>query len=359
MHRARTFALASCLLASTVSTAAAQLVVRVEARGFGLAGAEVAVWGETGRLASARTDGAGFARLTIDRGTAAGAFVTARRLGFAPARIALPARDSLTIALTEVAAPLPILAVEARPLRCPEAAEAGAESLWTAAAAHYGQRATRLHYGFRDVFVEEYVPRDQRGYGDGAEPRRQRMGWRSPVGSRDPLLMEPPPYGSYERHASLTGEHWQWGYSPLETMATSHFASAEFFTRHTFVVLGHSGDATLLGFCPRDREGPEIEGELQIGADTLFRAARWSFRVPHDDEDAGGEATFGLGRFEGAQYLVAVRGSFWRRARPGFYNQDRFERLAWRLGRSVNEANTGWTARGDLSTPPSAAPAPK
>ncbi|CAN5525707.1 hypothetical protein BH09GEM1_BH09GEM1_00090 [soil metagenome] len=42
--------------------------------------------------------------------------------------------------------------------------------------------------------------------------------------------------------------------------------------------------------------------------------------------------------FEGKQYLVAVRGSSWRRAGKQLYNQDRYERFGWRLGHSLEEA---------------------
>jgi hypothetical protein len=45
-----------------------------------------------------------------------------------------------------------------------------------------------------------------------------------------------------------------------------------------FVVLGYSGDATTLGFCARSRFEPEIEGELEVSAETLFLGA---LVVPH------------------------------------------------------------------------------
>lgn len=68
-------------------------------------------------------------------------------------------------------------------------------------------------------------------------------------------------------------------------------------------------------------------------------------RVPHDDEDAGAEATFGRTSFEGKQYLVAVRGSSWRRAGKNLYNQDRYERFGWRLGHTQEEAHVARPAQ--------------
>src|SRR2546423_15658951 len=90
----------------------------------------------------------------------------------------------------------------------------------------------------------------------------------------------------------------------------------------------------------RDRDHAEVEGELQIGSDLRFRSARWSYRLPHDDEDAGGEATFGVTEFEGSNYLVAVRGSAWRRAGRNLYNQERYESSAWRVGHTLEEMQT-------------------
>src|SRR4051794_35593178 len=85
----------------------AQLVVHAQAGAFGLPGVEVAVWGPSGRLASAYTDAAGGARLQLDRARAVGGFVTARRLGYAPVRVEIPASDSLTLALVQVSTSLP------------------------------------------------------------------------------------------------------------------------------------------------------------------------------------------------------------------------------------------------------------
>ena len=123
----------------------------------------------------------------------------------------------------------------------------------------------------------------------------------------------------------------------LPALSTSSKALT-FHSYHDMTGLGQSGEATILGFCARQRDQAEIEGELLIAPDGLFRSARWFYRVPHDDEDAGGEATFTQTTFEGRQYLVAVRGSSWRRAGKNLYNQERYERFGWRLGHTDAEA---------------------
>ena len=135
--------------------------------------------------------------------------------------------------------------------------------------------------------------------------------------------------------------------------AAGLFASAKFGQEHAFIVLGHSGDATILGFCAQARSGPDIDGELEVGADTVFLGASWSFCLPHDQEDAGGEATFGVAHLEGAQYLVAVRSSMWRQVRRDLYDQTRYVLDAWKFGHTPEQAWLGtWHADGDRSGTP-------
>jgi hypothetical protein len=329
---------------------AAQLVVRVEARGVPLSGAEVVAWSESARLASARSDGLGNARLSVDRAHATNAFVTARRMGFVAIRVPLPASDSLTLVLTEVASRLPVLAVQSRTLRCPIASDTAAERLWSATAARYGRGQDTLFFGFTGTSIQERVAAEERGYGN--DTGRARVGGIYPTAGRPILLNSPPSYGAYERHLSILGEYWQWRYTPLQTSAAWHFASATFQAGHSMTVLARTEDAITIGFCPRARSDADIEGELQIGADTTFRAARWQFVVGHDDEDAGGEATFGVARMDAVPYLIAIRGSAWRRADRGHYEQERFEHRGWRLGRTLADIQIDWEARGDRGVAP-------
>ena len=336
-----------CVVVSLpVQIAAAQLVVHVEAGGFGLPGAEVSAWGSHGRLAGAYTDAAGIARLNFDRAQALRGFVTARRLGYAPVRVDIPDADSLTVSLLPVPTSLPAVSIHSRELHCPASTDSAADRLWAMAAARYQNgQGYPPWLGYVDAFDDESVLRDQRGYGE--ELRRRRMGVTMANDSATAWLVPPPPYASWDRHMDAGGEYWMWRYTPLEQFASWHFATESFHQRHTLVMLGESAGATTIGFCARDRKQPDIDGELVIGPDTLFRSARWQFRVPHDGNDAGGEATFDVGRLDGNFFLVPIRGSSWYRSGRERYDQERFERLAWRLGHSQAEATVGWDAHGD------------
>ena len=104
-------------------------------------------------------------------------------------------------------------------------------------------------------------------------------------------------YGTY--HPPVGPAYGKWIYPVMYGAAAGLFASRYFGDHHTFVGLGHAGDATTLGFCARSRTEPEIEGELEVSSDTLLLGARWLFRMPHHEEDAGGEATFGESHLDG------------------------------------------------------------
>ncbi|MDB4881221.1 MAG: hypothetical protein JWL60_2667 [Gemmatimonadetes bacterium] len=344
-------ALVGLLLALPVR---AQLVVRVTSGGYGLAGAEVAVWSDSGRVAAGRSDGGGTVRLILPRPRARGLTVAVRRLGHAPTQRVLGDADTVSVALAAVPGTLPALAVSARVLRCPLASEASAEALWRAAAGRYARGQERLFFGYVDLSGEERVAAESRGYGEELEKRR--MGMAMSLDERSLAALMVPPYATSARRRDISGESTRWLYAELEDRQASHFASEAFGARHAFTVLGSSDGSTVLGFCPRDGEAPAIEGEIRIDADTVMRAARWQFRVPRDDDDAGGEVAFGTARLDGQSYLIAIRGSSWRRADRGFYEQRRFERVGWRFGRTRDAAETGWAGRGDLGhdEPPTA-----
>lgn len=341
-------ALAALLLPS--HDVRAQLVIRVEAHAIGVPQVEVAVWGPQGRLAGAYTDAAGIARLRFDRSRAANGFVTARRIGYAPVRVAIPGSDSLHLVLEQVPTSLPAVSVHNQTLKCPAAPEDSAVALLASASARYqDSQDNPVYLGYVDAFDDEFVSGDERGYGE--ELRKRRNGVTQPKSTLLEWLIPPPPYALWERHMDGGGEYWAWRYSPLETFSAWHFADSTFRVQHTFVVLGQSDGSSTLGFCSRDQKKPGIEGELVIGPDSLLRSARWQFLVPHDANDAGGEATFDVGRLDGNLFLVPIRGSFWRSTGHGRYDQQRYERLGWRLGHTPTEAAAGWDAIGDQTTP--------
>lgn len=219
--------------------------------------------------------------------------------------------------------------------------------LWQAAAFRYGTDQRSLYFGYVGYTFTERVAEDQRGYGDD-ERGDSTFGVWTPAAQDPQLEQSPPVYAGYVRSRNMLGEFKHWIYAPLGGVAAWHFATSAFAERHTLTVLGRTQDATIIGFCPTNRREADIQGELEVGDDSFFRSARWWFRVPHDDEDAGGEATFGIGHLGGRPYLVAIRGSQWRRADRHHDEQARFELAAWRLGTSVAEINSGWTSKGDL-----------
>jgi hypothetical protein len=333
------------MLLLSASPTAAQVVVRVSARGFGVAGAEVSAWGPHGQVAATRSDGAGTAWLLLPRDSR-NVFVVVRRLGFVPARLPIAGRDTLSIELSAVASSLPVLAVSARALRCPVRPDPAADSLLGAASAHYARGAGLLYFGWTGRWDEESVTPEERGYGDQSPLRREQSGIGSPVPTERSAatLRDPPPYGVFEMRRNASGEFRQWRFPPFDNYAAEHFITQQFRGSHTFVTLGSMGDATIIGFCTGGALEADIEGELEVGSDSTLRAARWRFIVSHDDEDAGGEVTFGAAPFEGRIYLVAVRGSSWRRGERGRYNQQRFTRTAWRLGRSVADVEVSTSA---------------
>jgi hypothetical protein len=260
--------------------------------------------------------------------------------------VTLPDTGTVTIPLNPVAASLPVLSVRTRALRCPAASEERAEALWRSAAAQYGSDSPSLFFAYRGAWAQERVSAEQRGFGD--EPARQRIGNWTPAA----LLVRgrpiPPPYALFERIRITSGlQYDRWRYAPLHLQAVGHFASQDFLSRHTLVVLGETEASTIVGYCPRINDDADIEGELEIGSDSLFHGARWRFRVSHDDEDAGGEATFGVGIEGHARYIVAVRGTSWRRTNGGTYDQERFSLLAWQFGKTAESMNLEWSSRGD------------
>jgi hypothetical protein len=330
----------------------AQLVVRVEAGGIGLSGAEVGIWNDSTRLAGGRTDALGSVQLRIRAADRVGIRLTVRRMGFLAVQRALQGSDTVVIALVASATPLPALAVQARTLRCPVQDDPEARALWQAAAGRFAPYDDRLHFGYVGRFTDERVPAESRSFGD--ELDRGFMGF-SPAGHVTALLYrtgDTTPYAMWTTRHGVGGTMSRWWYTPVhEGAAASHFASARFGATHAFTMLGVNGDARVLGFCALDTRGPEIEGEMQIDADSTLRAARWQFRVPRDDEDAGGEVWFGMARHGGQRYLIGVRGSRWARADRGHYEQHRYELLGWRLGSTPEESRTGWVGRGDLGAP--------
>jgi hypothetical protein len=320
--------------------AQAQLVVLVRSSGAPVPNVELTVWHANERVAGGHTDGFGLATLRIARSVDAEAAVTARRLGYVQRRVPIMGQDTVRIDLEAVGTTLPVLAVRSHALRCPVGNDAAAARLVERAGERYGRGQAALYFGFLGRWVQEDVTPEFRGFGSG-EGGQKRMGMFTPTAGGRSVKPRPPPYAEYYQD--------QWHYADLEGLSAWHFTSEPFRVRHDFVVLDSSHGATVVGFCPRTHGEPEIEGELAIGSDSLFEAARWTFLVPRDGDDAGGEVSFAIGHYLRTPFLVAVRGSFWRRSGRSRYAQRSFELDSWRFGRSVAEVQTGWQPLGDVN----------
>jgi hypothetical protein len=322
-----------CLIAVTTfvlpARASAQIVV-VRSADVPISAAEVGVWDTQGRVATGRTDFLGVVHLNLERAPIAPSFLLVRRIGFVPARRPYERVDSLTIELERAPTALPTHALRIKELRCPSRDEAGADSIWRASASRYSERGTQFRIEWSGYTTEETVTAEGRGYPDPYELRPPRMGTVGSIHGQSGME-SPPPYAMYEKHVGIGGEYWQWRYASLQGFSSDHFLTDRFRETHTLVTLGETSDATILGFCPRNDSEADLQGELQIARDGLLTSARWFFHVPHDDEDAGGDATFAPTRYEGRDYLVAIRGASWRRAGKNIYNQRRFERVQWVL----------------------------
>jgi hypothetical protein len=320
----------ACISLAIPKGIAAQTIITLQAAGMPVAAAEVTLWDVAGRAGLGRTDGVGTVRIAPDRALSPGAFVLVRRIGYAPARVPFEMRDSMTIAMTAVAANLPALAVRTKALLCPSTTEPGADSLWRLSAGRYSMRLTQFTMSWTGYVAGETVSADQRGFPD---PRAIRQPPHVPGRSvrGQPGMEDPPPYALHEIQGGPGGERRGWRYADLASYSADHFLSERFRERHSMVVLGESESATIIGFCPKDASQADVQGELQFGANASLIGARWVFRVPHDDEDAGGEATFAPSVYDGREYIVAIGGTFWRRVGKSLYSQRRFERVRWEL----------------------------
>ena len=338
--------------AALASSAAGQLVVHVESNGAAVYGAEVTAWSDSGRLAVGRTDGAGTVRLPLAQGREGVAFVTARRLGFAPARMSAPAADSIVLQLTDHSTELAAVAVTSRSLRCPAASDEAAVALWRRAAERYTAGQDTMPWTYIASVAEGTVTDAERGFG---EPTERWTGGRHGGPAAVSAMSYGHPgaftYGTY--HPPFGPAYGRWIYPVTYGSAAGLFATPYFGERHTFVLLGRAADVTTIGFCARTYADPELEGELEVAGDTAIVAARWRYHLPHHAEDAGGEATFADSRFDGARYLVAVSSATWHRVRPGLFDQERVALDAWKFGHTTGEAALdSWNARGDRSAKP-------
>jgi hypothetical protein len=301
-----------------------------------VSGALVELWDTSRRAAGTWTDEQG--GFEIPGGPADGQLMlTVRRLGLVTQAVPLSSRDTtLRVSMQDQAVSLQPLTVEASAGRlCPRREEPRARELWTRMRGRYWQP------GADSVFVFGFLElRSGTGeMGDAYEPEagRTSAGWTTgALVVAHPELMALSGYamdaagGAGERTAF-------WNYRALDHGAMQDFTGDYFGSVHTFSIVSQNAEQTILAFCPRDRlrRTGQIQGTLTVRSDATLGSARWSFRTPDPEEDAGGEASYlppdpALGRA-----LLARETAFWRRSGRTAYYFEAKTFTGWRRWFSV------------------------
>lgn len=292
--------------------------VVVDAAGAAVPQAAVELWDGNRPVASAVTDDGG--RFALP--PAAGARLSVRRLGFRPLAMAWSPADSV-LALTLEAqlvtlAPLAVAAPVRRP--CPNREDPRARALWEAVRRRYNADSVPLLgiMEFRSgVGEREDAFRPEAG--------RVRAGWVQGMPVVETPWMDRSGYATAAQGG--VGERTAfWSYRSLDGGTMQDFVGAYFGTAHVLSFAGSAPEGWVLAFCPRVpvRDTGVMEGTLAIGADSLLRSARWSFRTPRPVEDAGGEASYWPPDPTLGAPLLARETAFWRRTTGGrFYFEAR------------------------------------
>lgn len=293
--------------------------------------ATVELWLAERPVARMLTDEQG--RFQIPGGPAEGMLMlTIRRMGLAAQAIPLASRDT-TLRVTMEAQTLSLrpIAVEASAGRlCPRREEPEARALWTAMRGRYWQsdQPEVPLFGFIEF---------RSGVGEKSDAFDPAAGRTGPMWTRGPLIIAYPELmvrsGYATRAQGGVGERTAfWDYRALDGGTTQDFTGDFFGQAHTFSILRRTAEETTIAFCPRERMGRtgQVQGTLVVLADTTLGSARWTFRTPAPDEDAGGEASFHRPdpTFGGA--LLARESVFWRKTgrHRYYYEAQRF--TAWR-----------------------------
>lgn len=297
-----------------------------------VAGAMVELWDLPRPAAAKRTDDQG--RFELPGPADGELLLTVRAPGLATQTIPLASRDTaVTVTMEAQAATLRTVTVAATAGRlCPRREEPRARALWERMRSRYRQpdadTNTVLVFGFLELRSGTGEKND--AYDPGAG--RTTAGWTTgPPVLAVPELMARSGYAL--RAAGGAGDRTAfWSYRALDEGMMQDFTGDYFGAAHTLSILSQGPERTTIAFCPRGRlrRTGQIEGTLTLRADTTLESARWSFRTPAPDEDAGGEASYlppdpALGRA-----LLTSESVFWRRsgARAYFFEAKAF--TGWR-----------------------------
>jgi hypothetical protein len=322
---ARTLRFAALLLA-LAQPLRAQLTGRVvDSAERSLPAATVELWSATHRLAVATSDGDGrFTLPTFPDATT----VSAHRIGYQTVSLAAPSAAEIVIRLA--AAPVLLDGIRASAgdrARCPARDDPRARVLWELARARYRSDQGAVNVRIAAESYEGDAPREGIGELQGLDARRQDYSTESTRRrgvDADGLL-----YGSYGRLSPVVQSQWE--YAPLAWGLNPHFVTGRFGQMHTLTQLAERGDIVVLGFCPRGRGAPAIEGTMTLTRDGILRSARWLYRTPRPRDEAGGEVDYLPPSPATGNLLLARRSLFWRALFGRFhFREDRY--TGWEVG---------------------------
>ncbi|WP_420130444.1 carboxypeptidase-like regulatory domain-containing protein [Longimicrobium sp.] len=318
---ARLRLLLAAILAAFATPAGAQVGGRVvDSADRPVAGAIVELWRDARAAGRAETDeGGGFRIGGVD--TDGGMMLTVRRIGLRTRTVALEGADTALVVRMEVQPvvlqPLSVAATHRPP--CPNAEDPRARALWERMRGRYWRPSED------SVFVFGFLE-TRSGTGakaDVYDPRAGRVtvGWTTGA-----LIIAHPEFMALSGYATSAaggvGDRTAyWSYRALDGGAMQDFTGDHFGAAHTFSIVHLAADGMTIAFCPRGRMGRtgRVEGTLVLAADTTLQSARWAFRTPRPDEDAGGEASYGPPAPELGNALLARESMFWRKTNPPRY----------------------------------------
>jgi hypothetical protein len=338
----------AAILATLASLpAAAQVRGRVvDAADRPVPGAVVEVWMDARLAAGTQTDADG--RFVLDV-RAEGGMLTVRRLGLRTRTMRLAADTALVVRMAVQPVVLrPVSVAATRRRTCPNREDPRARTLWERMRGRYWQPDQDSVFVF--AFMEFRGGTGQKADAWDPAAGRTSAGW-----TTGPLVIAHPesmPFSGYATDAAGgAGERTaSWSYRALDQGAIQDFTGDYFGSAHTFSLLHQAAGETTIAFCPRGRmeRTGQIEGTLVLAADTTLQRAQWSFRTPHPDEDAGGEASYdppdpALGRA-----LLVRESIFWRKTNPPRYYFEGHRFSGWQR----------WTLARPITHPDQARPAP-
>ncbi|HWK90088.1 MAG TPA: carboxypeptidase regulatory-like domain-containing protein [Longimicrobium sp.] len=290
----------------------------------------VELWDGDARTAATETDERG--RFGLGGGAGPGPFMlTARRVGLRTQAVQVTSTDTALVLRME-ARPVALapLTVAAAPRRiCPNREDPAARALWERMRGRYWQPTMDSVFVFS--FMETRSGVAAKADVDRPEVGRTRTGWTtSSLVHANPRFMHLSGYAT--RASGGAGERTAfWHYRALDQGGIQDFTGEYFGAVHTFSIVDHDPARPVIGFCPRGRprDTGQIEGALVLRPDTTLGEARWTFRTPRPDEDAGGEASYyppnpGLGNA-----LLARESLFWRKTNPPHYYFESHAFTAW------------------------------